>query len=68
MRNDQPAPDARLAILQFCYWNAVTSSRIFRVVLWMTGTLLSFSVLALSIRGLAASLTILEILTVRTCG
>jgi len=46
----------------------VTSSRIGRVILWMTGTLLSFSVLALSIRGLAETLTIFEILTVRTCG
>jgi drug/metabolite transporter (DMT)-like permease len=46
----------------------VSSSRILRVVLWMTGTLLSFSVLALSIRGLAGSLSIFEILTVRTCG
>jgi len=34
----------------------------------MTGTLLSFSVMALSIRGLASRLTIFEILTVRTFG
>ena len=34
----------------------------------MTGTLLSFSVMALSIRGLASRLTIFEILTVRTLG
>lgn len=42
--------------------------RILRVVLWMTGTLLSFSTLALSIRGLAGALSIFEILTVRTMG
>jgi len=34
----------------------------------MTGVLLSFSTLALSIRGLAGALSIFEILTVRTCG
>jgi drug/metabolite transporter (DMT)-like permease len=34
----------------------------------MTGTLLSFSAMALSIRGLAGSLTIFEILTLRTFG
>ena len=44
------------------------SSRIGRVVFWMTGALLSFSVMALSIRGLAGALTIFEILTLRTCG
>lgn len=44
------------------------TSRIGRVVFWMTGTLLSFSAMALSIRGLAGSLTIFEILTLRTCG
>jgi drug/metabolite transporter (DMT)-like permease len=33
--------------------------------MWMTGTLLSFSVMAVAIRGLAGSLSILEILTVR---
>jgi drug/metabolite transporter (DMT)-like permease len=47
----------------------VTSpSRILRVVLWMTGVLLSFSTLALSIRGLAGALSIFEVLTVRTIG
>ncbi len=46
----------------------MTSSRLVRVVLWMTGALLSFSVMALSIRGLAGALTIFEILTVRTFG
>lgn len=35
------------------------------VVAWMTGTLLSFSMMAIAIRGLAASLSILEILAVR---
>ena len=35
------------------------------VVAWMTGTLLSFSVMAVAIRGLSGSLSILEILTVR---
>ena len=44
------------------------SSRIGRVVFWMTGALLSISVMALSIRGLAGVLTIFEILTLRTCG
>jgi drug/metabolite transporter (DMT)-like permease len=37
-----------------------------RVVLWMTGALLSFSVMAVSIRGLAGALSIMEILTVRS--
>ena len=35
------------------------------VVLWMTGTLLSFSVMAIAIRGLSGSLSIVEILAVR---
>jgi len=35
------------------------------VVGWMTGTLLSFSVMAVAVRGLSGSLSILEILTVR---
>jgi hypothetical protein len=44
----------------------VTPSRnILAVVLWMTGTLLSFSVMAVAIRGLSGSLSILEILTAR---
>jgi drug/metabolite transporter (DMT)-like permease len=38
------------------------------VVLWMTGTLLSFSVMAISIRLLAGQLSIFEILTVRSFG
>jgi drug/metabolite transporter (DMT)-like permease len=36
-----------------------------RVVLWMTGTLLSFCVMAVSIRALAGTLSIVEMLTVR---
>jgi len=45
---------------------SVTPSRnILAVVLWMTGTLLSFSVMAIAIRGLSGSLSILEILTAR---
>ena len=36
-----------------------------RVVVWMTGALLSFSVMAVSIRELSATLRIMEILTVR---
>ena len=35
------------------------------VVAWMTGTLLSFSVMAIAIRGLSGSLSVLEMLTVR---
>ena len=41
---------------------------IFRVVLWMTGTLLAFSAMAVSIRLLAGKLSIFEILTVRSFG
>ena len=37
-----------------------------RVVLWMIGALLSFCLMAVSVRELAASLTILEILAVRS--
>jgi drug/metabolite transporter (DMT)-like permease len=36
-----------------------------RVVLWMTGTLLSFSAMAVSIRELAETLSIMEVLAVR---
>jgi drug/metabolite transporter (DMT)-like permease len=43
----------------------VTSHQISRVILWMTGTLISFCVMAVSVRGLAASLSIFEILTIR---
>jgi drug/metabolite transporter (DMT)-like permease len=37
-----------------------------RVVFWMTGTLLSFSVMAVSVRGLAGALSIFEILSIRS--
>jgi drug/metabolite transporter (DMT)-like permease len=39
-----------------------------QVVLWMIGTLLSFSAMAVSIRGLSATLGIMEILSVRAAG
>jgi len=39
--------------------------QIFRVVVWMTGALLAFSAMAVSVRALAASLTIMEILALR---
>jgi hypothetical protein len=39
--------------------------KITRVVLWMSGALLSVCVMAVSIRALAASLSIVEILTLR---
>ncbi|HWV41073.1 DMT family transporter [Pseudorhodoplanes sp.] len=41
---------------------------IVRVILWMTGTLMSFSVMAISIRLLAGKLTVFEILAVRGFG
>lgn len=41
---------------------------IIRVVLWMTGTLLSFSVMAISIRLLSSKLSVFEILTLRGFG
>ena len=37
-----------------------------RIVFWMSGTFLSFSAMALSIRGLAGALSIIEILTLRS--
>lgn len=40
--------------------------RLVRVVLWMTGALLSFSVMAVSVRELAHTLNIFEILTIRS--
>src|SRR4051812_4322960 len=44
----------------------VTASRqLLHVVLWMIGTLLSFCVMAVSIRALSGSFTIMEILTTR---
>lgn len=44
----------------------MTIPLLLRAVLWMVGTLLSFSVMALSVRGLAGRFSIFEILTVRT--
>jgi drug/metabolite transporter (DMT)-like permease len=46
----------------------VQTQNIVRVILWMTGTLLSFSMMAISIRLLAGQLSIFEILTLRTFG
>jgi drug/metabolite transporter (DMT)-like permease len=37
-----------------------------RVILWMTGTLLSFCVMAVSVRGLAGAFSIFELLTIRS--
>jgi drug/metabolite transporter (DMT)-like permease len=44
----------------------VRFSQVFRVVLWMTGALLSFSAMAVVIRMLAAKLSIFEILAIRS--
>ena len=44
----------------------MTTAQLGRAVLWMTGTLLSFSAMALSVRGLAGAFSISEILTIRT--
>lgn len=44
----------------------MTTHQISRVLFWMTGALLSFSVMAVSVRGLAGSLSIFEILTIRS--
>jgi drug/metabolite transporter (DMT)-like permease len=41
------------------------TQQIFRVVLWMTGALFAFSAMAVSVRALAATLTIMEILALR---
>jgi drug/metabolite transporter (DMT)-like permease len=43
----------------------VATRQILRVVLWMTGALLAFSAMAVSIRGLAATLSVMEILALR---
>jgi len=49
--------------------NNVPRSHLGRVVLWMTGALLSFCAMAVSIRGLAGKLNIFEILAIRNgCG
>jgi drug/metabolite transporter (DMT)-like permease len=44
----------------------VTTSQLGRVVFWMTGTLLSFSAMALSVRALAGKFSVFEILTLRS--
>jgi drug/metabolite transporter (DMT)-like permease len=44
----------------------VTQTHLGRVVLWMTGALLSFCAMAVSIRGLAGTLNIFEILSIRS--
>ena len=43
----------------------MTQSDLLRVILWMTGALLSFSAMAVSVRGLAKVLHVFEILVVR---
>ena len=43
----------------------MTHRDLLRVILWMTGALLSFSTMAVSIRGLATTLHIFEILAIR---
>ncbi len=43
----------------------MTSPQLLRVVLWMSGTLLSFSAMAVSVRALAGAFSIFEILTIR---
>jgi drug/metabolite transporter (DMT)-like permease len=43
----------------------VTQRDLLRVILWMTGALLSFSTMAVSIRGLAKTLHVFEILAIR---
>jgi hypothetical protein len=72
MPNDAPddqrvRPGARTAPLKPDIANSprVALPPIGRVVLWMIGTLLSFSVMAVSIRELAATLSIMEILSAR---
>ena len=44
------------------------TQNIIRVVLWMSGTLLSFSLMAVSIRLLSNKLSVFEILAVRSIG
>ncbi|MCX7326188.1 MAG: hypothetical protein NTZ14_17585 [Hyphomicrobiales bacterium] len=43
-------------------------SRAFLVFAWMMGSLLSFTVVALSVRGLQQSLTVFEMLALRNVG
>ncbi len=44
----------------------MVQSKLGRVVFWMTGAILSFSATAVSVRGLAASFNIFEILSIRS--
>lgn len=44
----------------------MATNHIVRVVLWMTGALLSFSAMAISIRLLSANLNLFEVLTIRS--
>lgn len=46
----------------------MTIAGIGKVVLWMTGTLLSFSVMAVSVRQLGRTMSVFEILTLRSLG
>jgi drug/metabolite transporter (DMT)-like permease len=46
----------------------VTPAQLVPVVLWMTGTLLSFSAMAVSVRELSRTLSIFEILSLRSAG
>ena len=46
--------------------NPVNHTDIRRVLLWTPGTLLSFSVMAISIRGLAGVLSVFEMLSIRS--
>jgi drug/metabolite transporter (DMT)-like permease len=48
--------------------NSVRRRDLVRVVLWMTGALLSFSAMAVSIRALSGTLRIMEILAIRNGG
>src|SRR5712671_6398767 len=48
--------------------NSAPRRDLVRVVLWMTGALLSFSAMAVSIRALAGTLRIMEILAIRNGG
>jgi hypothetical protein len=44
----------------------VASRDLFRVVLWMSGALLCFSAIAVSIRALSGAFSVMEILAVRS--
>jgi drug/metabolite transporter (DMT)-like permease len=72
MRNDKPGEDG--AILPPLRQTRIAKSppiastqprHLGRVVLWMTGTLLSFSAMAVSIRELSRTLSVMEILVLR---